>query len=150
MAKIDVTKIEGYAEMSPEEKLRVLEAYDVPETDLSDLRNKYDALLRENKVTKFKAKLLTLGYDEKLADETAEAIADGDTEKLFTNHKKHLDAFEKKLRSEILMETPKPVGDSSSHTMTLKELRGLSPAERLAFAKNNPEEYKQLYSGGNE
>jgi hypothetical protein len=35
MAKIDVTKIEGYADMTPEEKLKALEGYDVPDPDYS-------------------------------------------------------------------------------------------------------------------
>ena len=126
MAKIDVTKIEGYADMTPEEKLKALEGYDVPDPDYSGyvkkdvfdktaselaakkkeltekmsedeqakakeaeerqaLEEKYNALLRESAVSKNKSKLLGLGYDEKLADETAEAMADGDLDKVFKN-----------------------------------------------------------------
>ena len=35
MAKIDINAIEGYAEMSAEEKLAALEAYEVPEPDFT-------------------------------------------------------------------------------------------------------------------
>ena len=35
MAKIDVTQIEGYADMTAEEKLKALEAFDVPDPDYS-------------------------------------------------------------------------------------------------------------------
>lgn len=35
MAKIDVTKIEGYADMTPEQKLAALEGYDMPDPDYS-------------------------------------------------------------------------------------------------------------------
>ena len=35
MAKIDVSKIEGYAEMSAEDKLKALEAFDFPDPDYS-------------------------------------------------------------------------------------------------------------------
>lgn len=56
-----------------------------------ELQSKYDKLLRESEVSKFKAKLLGMGYEEKLADATAEAMADGDTEKVFANQKKHLE-----------------------------------------------------------
>ena len=35
MAKIDVSKIEGYAEMSAEDKLKALEAFDIPDPDYS-------------------------------------------------------------------------------------------------------------------
>ena len=113
------------------------------------MQSKYDKLLHENQVSKFKANLLAMGYDEKLADETAEAMANGETEKVFANQKKHLEAVEKRVRAEALKDTPKPTGDGDSKTMTLKKLREMTPAERLAFAEKNPEEYKELY-GGNE
>ena len=194
MAKIDVTQIEGYADMTAEEKLKALEAFDVPDPDYSgyvskeqfdktaselaakkkelseklsederqkqeeqeqreELQKKYDTLLHESTVSKNKAKLLGLGYEEKLADETAEAMADGNLDKVFANQKKHLDAVEKRVRAEVLKETPKPTGDGDSKTMTLKQLRELSPAERMKFSQEHPEEYKELYTndtGGNE
>lgn len=190
MAKIDVSKIEGYAEMSAEDKLKALEAYDVPDPDYSgyvdkklfdktaselaekkrelrdklsedeatklrekeereELEEKYNKLLRESAVSKNKAKLVALGYDEALADETAEAMADGNLEKVFGNQKKHLDSFEKKIRAEVLKDTPKPTPDGDSKTMTLEKFRKLSPDERLKFSQEHAEEYKQLYTGGN-
>lgn len=194
MAKIDVTQIEGYADMTAEEKLKALEALDLPDPDYSgyvskeqfdktaselaakkkelsekltedekkkqeeqeqreELQKKYDTLLRESTVSKNKAKLLGLGYEEKLADETAEAMADGNLEKVFANQKKHLDAVEKRVRAEVLKETPKPKGDGDSKTMTLKQLREMSPADRMKFSQEHPEEYKELYTndtGGKE
>lgn len=195
--KLDLTKIEGYEKMTPEEKLKALEGYDVPDPDYSgyvkkevfdqtaselaekkrqltdkqrqltekltedeaakqkeqeereELQKKYEKLLFENEVSKYKANLLGMGYDEKLAGETAEAMAKGETDKVFSNQKKHLEAVEKKVRAEALKDTPKPTGDGDSKTMTLKQLREMSPAERLAFSEKYPAEYKELY-GGNE
>ena len=190
--KIDTTKIEGYAEMSAEDKLKALEQYDVPDPDLSgyvskeqfdktaselaakkkelrdkltddeaakqkeqeereNLQKELDSLRRESLVSKNKAKLVALGYEEALADETAEAMADGKIEKVFANQKKHLDAFEKKVRAEALKDTPKPTDDGTSNSaMTLKTLREMSPADRLKFSQEHPEEYKSLYTGGSE
>ena len=191
MAKIDFTKIEGYAEMSAEDKLKALEAYDIPDPDMSgfvskeqfdktaselaakkkELRDKLtddeaakqkeqeeresmqkelDALRRESVVSKNKARLVALGYEEALADETAEAMADGKIEKVFANQKKHLEAFEKKVRAEALKNTPKPTPDGDGKTMTLKTLREMSPADRLKFSQEHAEEYKELYTGGKE
>lgn len=190
MAKIDVTQIEGYENMTAEEKLKALEAFDVPDPDYSgyvkkeqfdktaselagakkqlrdkmtedeaakqkekeereELQSKYDKLLRESEISKHKAKLIALGYDEALADETATAMADGDSEKVFINQQKHLTAFEKKVRAEALKDTPKPTPDGDSKTMTLDKFRKLSPAERLTFSKEHPEEYKELYNTNN-
>ena len=188
--KIDVSQIDGYAEMSAEEKLKALAEFEIADPDYSgyikkdvfdntaselaktkkalkekmtedeaakqkeqeekdELQSNYEKLLRETTISKDKAKLLALGYDEKLADETAEAMADGDSEKIFSNQKKHLDAVEKKVRAEALKDTPKPTPDGDSKTMTLEKLRKMSPAERLEFSTNQQEEYKSLY-GGNE
>ena len=112
-----------------------------------ELQNKYDKLLRESVIAKNKAKLVALGYDESLADETATAMADGDSEKVFINQQKHLTAFEKKVRAEALKDTPKPTPDGDPKTMTLEKFRKLSPAERAAFYEEHPEEYKELYGG---
>ena len=114
-----------------------------------DLQKKYDALLRESIISKNKAKLLGLGYEEKLADETAEAMVDGDTEKVFANQKKHLENVEKNVRAEALKNTPKPTGDGNSKTMTLEKFRKLSPIEREQWSRQNPEDYKALYTEGN-
>lgn len=112
-----------------------------------ELESKYNKLLRESEISKHKAKLIALGYDEALADETATAMADGDSEKVFINQQKHLTAFEKKVRAEALKDTPKPTPDGDSKTMTLEKFRKLSPAERAAFYEEHPEEYKELYGG---
>lgn len=114
-----------------------------------ELQNKYDKLLRESVIAKNKAKLVALGYEETLADETAEAMADGDSDKVFANQQKHLASFEKKVRAEALKDTPKPTPDGDSKTMTLEKFRKLSPTERHKFYTEHPEEYKELY-GGNE
>lgn len=191
MAKIDVSKIEGYAEMSAEDKLKALEAYEVPDPDYSgyvkkdvfdktaselaekkkELKEKMSAdeqaqleakeqteamqkelatLRRESSVSKSKAKFLALGYDEKLAEETAEAVADGNMEKVFANEQKHLESFKKQIQAEILKGTPKPEGGAGNDKMTLDKLRAMSPADRYDYAQKNPDEYKSLYAGGNE
>lgn len=190
MAKIDVSKIEGYANMSAEDKLKALEAYNVPDPDYTgyvskeqfdktaselaakkkELRDKLtedeaaklreqeerenmqkelEALRRESLVSKNKAQLVALGYEEALANETAEAMADGKIEKVFANQKKHLEAFEKKVRAEALKNTPKPTPDGDGKTMTLKALREMSSEERLRYSEEHPAEYKELYTGGN-
>lgn len=190
--KIDTTKIEGYAEMSAEDKLKALEAFDMPDPDysgyvkkdlydktaselsakkkeldahLSDeekqrkaseeemtsLKDNYEKLLRESNISKATAKFLALGYDDKLAADTAEAYVDGDTDKVFANQQKAQAALEKRIRAEALKDTPAPGGDGGSKAMTLEKLRKMSPAERYQYSVENAEEYKSLYNnGGNE
>lgn len=76
------------------------------------LENDYNALLKKVTVSDNTAKLLGLGYDEALAGETAEAMANGELDKVFANQKKHLESLEKKIRADVLKETPKPGKDT--------------------------------------
>lgn len=113
--------------------------------DQDKMQKELDALRRESAVSKNKAKLVALGYEEALAEETAEAMADGKLDKVFANQKKHLDAFEQKIRADILKDTPKPHGGDGGDNMTLDKLRQMSPQERYDYSVKNPEQYKSLY-----
>ena len=106
-----------------------------------------DALLREKTITGYKAKYLTLGYDEKLADQTAEALANGEIDKVFEYQKKHAESVEKKIRAEVLKETPSPEGGNGSDEITKEKFSKMSIAEQHKYSVEHPEEYKKLYGG---
>ena len=106
-----------------------------------------DALLREKTIATNKAKYLELGYDGNLANDTAEAIANGDLEKVFANQKKHLEAVAKKIRADVLKETPTPEGGNGSDTMTKEKFLKMPIDEQMKFSTEHPEEYKKLYGG---
>lgn len=188
MAKIDVSQIEGYENMTPEQKIAALEGHEIPDPDFSGyvkksvfdqtasdlatvkkqlrdqlseeekaeqsrkeeletLQSKYDQLLHKSNVSEFKSKLLSMGYDEKLAADTAEAMANGDTDKIFADLQKHLDSVAKRANAEALKNTPKPIPDGDSKPMTLETLRGMSPQERYEYSVRDPDGYKALYGG---
>ena len=114
---------------------------------MEELQGKYDALLKKTTISENKARLLSLGYEDNLATEVAEAMVNGDTDKVFAAHKKHLDAVEKKVREEALKGTPKPTGGGGSPIVTKESFSKMSVAEQYKFSKEHPEEYKQLYGG---
>lgn len=156
MAKIDTSKIPGYAEMSAEDKLKALEAfeYDDNATEverlkgavskanseaagwkkkhnelltederkkqedadaLANMKKELDELRKDKTVSEYKAKLISQGYDEALASDTAQAMADGDTAKVFANQGKFLEDYAKKVKADAMKKTPKPpAGDGSS------------------------------------
>ena len=186
--KINTDKIQGYSNMTAEEKIAALEAYEVVEPDytgyvkkevfdktaseLTDykkqlrekmsadeikakedaerqekLQSDYDALVRKVALSENKAKLLALGYEDKLATETAEAMIEGNLDKVLASQKKHLESVEKKIREDVLHNTPKPEGGNSSNAMTKEQLRGMSATERYEYAQAHPNEYKQIYGG---
>lgn len=128
-----------------EDEIKAKEAADKQE----ELQKNYDALLRKVTLSEHTAKLLELGYDSALASETAEAMVSGDTDKVFANQKKYLEALEKRVRSDILKGTPKPDGGDGKVTVTKEQLRSMTAQERHDFYVNHPEQYKELY-GGNE
>ena len=115
--------------------------------EMERLRTENANLMREKTISIYKASYLSMGYDEKLADDTANAIVDGKFDKVFENQKKHLDAVEKKVRADVLKDTPKPEGGSSTETMTKEKLRGMSVSERYEYSQAHPDEYKQIYGG---
>lgn len=71
------------------------------ETELKELRH-------EKMVSSYKASYLAQGYDEQLAEEAANAMADGDNETVFAVMKRHSANAEKALRAKLLKDTPVP------------------------------------------
>ena len=114
------------------------------------LQKDYDELLKKVTVSENKAKLLALGYDDALATETAEAMVNGELDKVFANQKKHLTAVEKKVRSEILKDTPSPDGGNGGKTITKEDFAKMTYSERAKVYEENPEVYNELTNGGNE
>ena len=156
MAKIDTTQIPGYAEMSAEDKLKALEAFEYDDNAaeverlkgavskanseaagwkkkhnelltederkkqedadaLANMKKELDELRKDKTISEYKAKLITQGYDEALASDTAQAMADGDTAKVFANQGKFLEDYAKKVKADAMKKTPKPpAGDGSS------------------------------------
>lgn len=113
------------------------------------LQKDYDALVKKVAISENKAKLLSLGYDDALATETAEAMANGELDKVFANQKKHLEAVEKKIRSDILKDTPKPNGGNGNKTITKEDFDKMTYSERVKVYEENPEVYNDLANGGN-
>jgi len=72
------------------------------------MQTKLAELEKKNKLTESKSRFLGLGYDEKLASETAQAFADGDMDKVFANQQIHIENIKKAERAAALAGDPKP------------------------------------------
>ncbi len=92
------------------------------------LQNDYNALLKENTISKNVVKYIALGYDEKLAKSTAEALFDGDMETVFANAAKANQVLADKLKADLMRNSPRPSGAGTS---TKEE------SEYMAFAKRS-------------
>lgn len=192
MAKIDVTQIEGYESMTPEQKLAALESFEYEDnaseierlknanskanSEAAEWKRKHNALLteeeqkrvadaealeaalkrvevleREKTVSEYKSKYIALGYDEKMATETASALAAGDFEKVFANSEKFKADFEKRVRAEVLKDTPKPDRNQNEGTSVTKEqFDKMGYTERQKLFSENKALYDEFMNGGNE
>ena len=95
--------------LSEDEKKKQEEAerFAQMEKELNDLR-------KGKTVSEYKAKFIAQGYSEALAEDTAQALADGDTAKVFVNQQKFLDEYAKTVKADALKKTPKPAAGSGS------------------------------------
>lgn len=80
------------------------------------LKTELETLRKETTVTKHKAKYLSLGYDEKLAEETAKALADGDMDKVFANQQSYIEIVKKAAKAENLAGATEPPAGGKSET----------------------------------
>ena len=106
-----------------------------------------EQLEHEKAVNEYANSYLSMGYEEKLAKSSAEALAKGDMETVFKNQKIHAENREKALKTELLKQTPPPAGGAKDTTMKKDEFVKLSLAEQAKFASENPEAYKEFYGG---
>ena len=106
-----------------------------------------DALRTEKQISNYTNSYLTIGYDEKLAKSTAEALAKGDMETVFKNQKIHSENREKAIRSEMLKNTPSPAGGNNNTSKTKEEFSKMTLAEKARFAQEHPDEYNEFYGG---
>ena len=113
--------------------------------ELVSLRERNQELERTVAINANKAKLLSLGYTDELAESTALAVVDGDLDTVYKNQKAHQAALERRIRADLLKETPRPGAGEPPQTMTLEKLRAMSAAERFEFAHKDPEAYQALY-----
>ena len=104
-------------------------------------------LEKEKAIGEYVTSYLAMGYDEKLAKSSAEAIVKGDMATVFANQKTHSENREKTLKAEWLKETPPPAGGKTDTGMTMDKFKQMSAQERYDFSVKNPEEYKNLYGG---
>lgn len=152
MPTISTEAIEGFAEMSAEQKVEALLKLEVPEkVDLTgfipkaqfdktaselaeakkaikskmtedeaaaaerdakwaEMEAKLAKLEQEKLESTYKASYLSLGYDDALAEDTAKAMVAGDMAKVFENQKKAAETAEKKLKAELMRNSPHPGG----------------------------------------
>jgi hypothetical protein len=81
---------------------------------IADMQAEIQQLKLEKTESAYKAKYLAMpGFDEKLAEDTAKAMAAGDMDKVFENQAKANAAYEKSLKAELMKSNPRPDGSGA-------------------------------------
>lgn len=147
--RIDTTQITGYADMSVEEKLAALEAYEYSDnsdeleklktsvskansqaadykrqlkeatanlgkateesnSELTAIKEQLAALQREKAISENTASFIAQGYDKALAIDSATALMDGDSAKLFANMQKFMADHDKAVQAQLVRSTERP------------------------------------------
>lgn len=102
------------------------------EAKYAELESKYNALIKKSTIAEYKGKFLAQGYDEKLAQSTAEALANGDMDKVFANSETFKIALEKKIKADIMAANPNPNGSNGTN----KEVdSGIEKAKQIGKIK---------------
>ena len=184
MAKIDISKIEGYETMTVEEKLAALEAMELPDVDkmksaldkatseaagykkqlrermteeeaakakaaedMANVMAELDRYRAKDAINEYTVQFLGIGYDEKLAKSTAEALHKGDMATMFKNHAVFVAEHEKAMKAELLKSTPTPPAGDVDKGITKEMFQKMTLAEKQKFFAENPDKYKELYGG---
>lgn len=87
------------------------------------IKEELDSYKKKEATATYKAKFLEIGYDSKLAEESASALIDADTEKFFQNQKAHLEAVKKAAQASALVDDkPLPSGGAKFNPNIAEEI----------------------------
>lgn len=102
------------------------------------LRTELETMKIEKAITETMAEYVAMGYDDKLARSTAEAIVNGDTKTVLKNQRTFLENHDKEHEASLLKGTTRPEVGNASTGMTVEEIMKISDyaARQKAIAEN--------------
>lgn len=81
------------------------------------IKTELETLRKDKAVSENKARFLGLGYEAKLAEETAKALADGNIDKVFANQAIHLETVTKVAKASALANDPAPAAGAGTQAI---------------------------------
>ena len=115
--------------------------------EFATLRAELESLRADKAISEYTAQFLAIGYDEKLAKNTAAALHKGDMAAMFKNHALFVAERDKVMKAELLKSTPTPPAGEGDKGATKEDLKKMSLAEKQKLFAENPEMYKEFYGG---
>jgi hypothetical protein len=114
---------------------------------LAAMQSELESLRADKAISEYTAQFLGLGYDEKLAKSTAEALHNGDMAVVFKNQAAFMTTREKAMKAELLKNTPVPPAGGGEKGPSKEEFKKMNLAEKAKFATEHPELYNEFYGG---
>lgn len=114
---------------------------------LATLQAELEVLRADKAISEYTAQFLAIGYDEKLAKNTAEALHKGDMAAVFKNQATFVAERDKAMKAELLKSTPTPPAGDGDKGVSKEDFKKMNLAEIAKFAAENPEIYKEFYGG---
>lgn len=103
-------QLKGKMTEDEQKQAELAEAAEADKKEKEELRARIAELEKNNTLREYTMSFNSLGFDEKLAGDTAAAMVEGKTDTVFANLKKFLADFEKSVEKKLMDKTPSPNG----------------------------------------
>ena len=114
---------------------------------LAAMQKELESLRADKTISEYTAQFLALGYDEKLAKSTAEALHKGDMAIVFKNQATFVAERDKAMKTDLLKSTPVPPAGSGEKEPSKEDFQKMNLLEKAKFATEHPELYNKFYGG---
>jgi len=114
---------------------------------LATMQAELESLRADKTKSEYTTQFLAIGYDEKLAKSTAEALYKGDMATVFKNQAVFVAEREKSMKADLLKSTPVPPAGIGEKTPSKEDFKKMSLLEKAKFANEHPELYNEFYGG---
>ena len=108
------------------------------------LQAENDKLKAEKAIAESAKELVAIGYDSKLAADTAKALYSGDSAAVIKAQAQFVEAQVKAAIAESVKSMPTPPGGGNSSTLTKEQFKKMSIAEQVDVYNKTPELYAEL------
>lgn len=143
MSELSKVKKDLKAKLSTEEaeKLTEIEKH-------KELQEKYEQLLKKDKINTLTSEFLGLGYDKTVSEKISNAMIENDFKSVLGAIKEREQVIEKSIRKKILEETPRPdTDDNTGEKNTSKKIKDMSLDEIQELAEKDKEQFDEIMKG---
>jgi len=132
-------KKELQARMTEDEKAKAEQA-----EATAAMQKELESLRKEKTISEHTANFLSVGFDETLAKSSAQAIVEGDFEKMFDDIKAFVVSHDKAIAADAVRKTPVPTSGNSQATVSKEQFNNMNYREMVEFKNNHPDEYEKF------